>query len=227
MILTRTGPMHELDSQHDRQPEAGEPGGHPDGLAGVDRPVPSRLDAAYATGELLTDEYLVGKAKAGSTDAFEVLVGRHADRAYRVALRLTGDPHVAEDIAQDAFVSAWRGLAGFRGEAKFATWLQQIVLNAARQQGARRKVTSQLTGEERLASDQQPEALVQSRARDNALHDAIRVLPFDQQAALVLVQFEGLSYGEAAQVLGIKPSTVRGRIARARQALLVPLQEWR
>jgi RNA polymerase sigma-70 factor (ECF subfamily) len=205
----------------------GGPGALTGGLAGTDRPVSARVDAAFVTGEHLTDTYLVGRAKAGSTDAFEVLVGRHADRAYRVALRLTGVPHLAEDIAQEAFVSAWRGIGGFRGDASFSTWLSQIVVNGARQQGARRKPTSQLTGDEPLATDQQPEEVVQSRARDAALHDAVRALPFDQQTALVLVQFEGMSYEQASQVLNVKVSTVRGRIARARQSLLGSLQGWR
>lgn len=197
------------------------------GLAGTDRPVGANVDGAFLTGEHLDDAYLVKQAKAGSTDAFEVLVGRHADRAYRVALRLTGVPHLAEDIAQDAFVSAWRGIGAFRGEASFSTWLQQIVVNGARQQGRRRKVTAQLTGEEPLPSAEQPEEVVQSKARDNALHEAIRSLPFDQQTALVLVQFEGMSYEQAAQVLNVKVSTVRGRIARARKALLTSLHGWR
>lgn len=196
-------------------------------LDGAALPVGSRLDAGFSTGEHLSDGYLVSRAKAGSAEAFEVLVERYGDRVFRVAYRLIGDRSTAEDVAQDSLVSAWRAIGGFRGEAQFSTWLHQITVNAVRSYQSHRRFTDQLTGEEPLAPDEQPENLVESRTRDDALHQAMRSLPFDQHAPLVLVQFEGLSYEQTAEVLGLSTSTVRGRLARARQALLTSLEEWR
>lgn len=189
--------------------------------------MPADLDAAFADGGHLDDGYLVERARRGSTAAFELLVARHQQQVLRVASRLVGDPVTAEDVAQDALVSAWRALPGFRGDSSFATWLHRITTNAARQQLARRRPTVPLTGEEPLPAAQQTEDLVLDAARTRALRAAVRALPFEQRAALVLVQFEGLSYLEAAAALEVPEPTLRGRVARARRALLQQLRGWR
>src|ERR1700728_2340956 len=77
------------------------------------------------------DAYLVTRARDGYLDAYEILVRRHSAMAYRVALRLCGNHHDAQDIAQEALVSAWENLARFRGDASFSTWLYQIVTRRA------------------------------------------------------------------------------------------------
>jgi RNA polymerase sigma-70 factor (ECF subfamily) len=77
------------------------------------------------------DAYLVRRAQEGYLDAYEALVSRHAPRAYRVALRLLGNPYDVEDVTQDALIAAWQALPGFRGDASFATWLYRIVTTRA------------------------------------------------------------------------------------------------
>ena len=78
------------------------------------------------------DDFLVRRAQAGDADAFEALVVRHRDRVFRVALRLTGSPADAEDVAQEALVAAWQALPGFRGDSSVPSWLYRIVVNKAR-----------------------------------------------------------------------------------------------
>ena len=187
----------------------------------------SRLDPVTPDGGGLDDSYLIERAQRGSTEAFEVLVRRYRDRAYRVAFRLVGDRYAAEDIAQDALVAAWQALPEFRQEAAFGTWLHSIVLNRARNQLTRTRPTGPLPAELPAAPTQQPANVVQSSVRDHALRAAIRDLPFDLRAPLVLRQFEGCSYEQAAVILGVSVATVRGRIARARRALLTSMRDWR
>jgi RNA polymerase sigma-70 factor (ECF subfamily) len=191
---------------------------------GAERSRPQPVTAGVAG---LEDGWLIERAQRGSTEAFEVLVRRYRDRAYRVALRLVGDQYTAEDIAQDALVAAWRALPEFRRDAAFATWLHSIVLNRARNQLTRTHPTGTLPAELPTSPTQQPADVVQSSCRDHALHAAIRDLPFDLRAPLVLRQFEGRSYEQTAEILGVSISTVRGRIARARRALLMSMRDWR
>lgn len=189
--------------------------------------MPADLDAAFRDGRHLDDAYLVQRARTGSTAAFELLVARHRDQVLRLAHRLVGDHAAAEDVAQDALVSAWRALPSFRGEAAFGTWLHRITTNAARQHLGRRRPTVPLTGEEPVPTHEQTEDTVLATARTRALRAAVRDLPFDQRAALVLVQFEGLSYDEAARALEVPEPTLRGRVARARRSLVQTLRGWR
>jgi len=172
------------------------------------------------------DGYLVQRARDGYLDAFEELVGRHQGRAYALAVRMLEDPHEAQDAVQESFVDAWRGLAKFAGDAAFSTWLYRIVVNRClmtRRRWRPEPVESvpDVTRSDRL------EQQVENRARDEALHRGIQELPADMRAPLVLVTFSGFSYEEAAAILGLNTSTVRGRVARARKALLHHMGGWR
>lgn len=196
-------------------------------LSGVPEPVSTKLDAAFVDGSNLGDSYLVQLARRGSTEAFEVLVHRYRERLYRVALRMVGDVAAAEDVAQDALVSAWRALPNFRGEAEFSTWLHRIVLNSALNHVTRRRQHLELTGQEPIDPEGQPEYAVESRHRERALRVAISELPFDQRAPLVMHQFEGYTYEQTAEILQVSEATVRGRIYRARRALVESMRDWR
>lgn len=172
-----------------------------------------------------TDSELLSAHVAGDPDAFAVLVERHQDRLWSVALRTMRNPADAADALQDAYVSAFRRAASFRGEALVTTWLHRVVVNACldRIRASKLRSTEPWPDEGRgldlveLPSD----PLEQQEERSSVAH-ALGQLNPDQRAALVLVDMEGYSVEEAAGILGCAPGTIKSRCARGR-ARLVPL----
>jgi RNA polymerase sigma-70 factor, ECF subfamily len=179
---------------------------------------PDRIDAA-------ADGWLVDKARAGDADAYEVLVRRHRGRIYRIALRMLGDPHDAEDVAQDVVIQLWTALAGFTGASSFTTWLYRIVVNRCLNKTRRRRWTRPVLDDDPApAAGADDTVIAQQRMR--ATMEAIAALPPEQRAVIVLHQLEGLSYREVAAVVNISEDAVRGRLHRARMDLLHTLQGW-
>jgi RNA polymerase sigma-70 factor, ECF subfamily len=168
------------------------------------------------------DTELLRRHVAGDSEAFGELFRRHRDRLWAVALRTVCDPEEAADALQDAMVSAFRRAGDFRGESAVTTWLHRIVVNAALDRMRRR------TARPVPAADEQAfEALVAqdgdpARATDTRLDvdAALRFLPPQQRAALVVVDMLGFSVADAAVILDISPGTVKSRCARARARLL-------
>lgn len=174
------------------------------------------------------DAYLVARAQEGYLDAFAELVNRHAALAYRVALRIVGDHHDAEDVAQESMVAAWQNLPRFRAEARFTTWLYRIVTRRALNRIGRRTPANSLD----LLGDVPdpvpgPELLAQRDLAVDAVTDAIRALPPAQQIVVVLHHFEDLPYAEVAAITGSTVPAVRSHLFRARRTLGAALQEWR
>ena len=177
---------------------------------------------------------LVSLARAGDEGAFSDLVRAHADRAYAIALRMTGRPADAQDVVQDAMISAWQHLDGFSGQSSFATWLTRIVNN--RCHNLRRSTRPQEPLDDLDESwsgahvggewDGGPGDAVVARAKLAAAREAILDLPFDQRAALVLHTVAGLSHVESAKALGISPAAARVRVHRARATLVESLKDW-
>ena len=155
---------------------------------------------------------------AGSPEAFATLVRRHQDRLWAVALRTVRDPDDAADVLQDALVKAYRSAPGFRGEAAVTTWLHRIVVTTALDHLRRRRPVPS----EPLNLPDPVDAVGRS---DTAVdvHEALAALPPDQRAAIVLVDLQGFSVDEAAQVLGCPPGTVKSRCFRGRARLAVLL----
>jgi RNA polymerase sigma-70 factor, ECF subfamily len=176
------------------------------------------------------DAYLVARAKDGYIDAYELLVRRHSPVAYRVALRLTGNHHDAQDVAQEALIAAWENLPGFRGGSSFSTWLYQIVtrraLNKVRQGRASASASVELLPDAADPADD-PAVQAERNLAAGAVTGALCALPFPQRAAVVLHHFEGLSYAEVARVTGSTEPAVRSHLFRARRALSTRLEEWR
>lgn len=175
----------------------------------------------------MTDRELVEKAKQGDQEAFEQLVLSNQNKVYALALRLCGDREEAADLAQEAFVKAWQGLASFQGESSFATWVYRLTTNAAidhlrkkkRREEAARLVS--LDDEESGWAEPadwegDPQRLLERSERGRALAQAIGRLPDWQRRALVLRELSGLSYQEIGAALDIDLGTVKSRIARAR-----------
>ena len=193
--------------------------------AGGQADVEQRVDA---------DRALVAAAQAGDADAVEALVRRHQARIFNFALALTANGADAEDLAQETFIRAFRGLRRFRGESSFRNWLYRIAANAARTRRgdqARRapvweaRVEADALAERHLASpDPGVERTVMYR---QALDRALASLPGQLRAAVVLRDVEGLEYREIAAALGIPMGTVMSRIFRARRLLRPMLAELR
>jgi RNA polymerase sigma-70 factor (ECF subfamily) len=176
----------------------------------------------------ISDGYLVARARDGYLDAYEMLVQRHSVMAYRVALRLCGDHHDAEDIAQEALIAAWQNLDRFRADSSFSTWLYQIVTRRALNKVTRGRVAdpANLLDE---AADPGTETAAQAERNlaVDAVSDALVALPFPQRAVIVLHHFEGLSYAEVAEVTRSSVPAVRSHLFRARRTLGKNLEEWR
>lgn len=174
----------------------------------------------------LSDADLLARHVAGDPDAFGVIVRRHRDRLWAVALRTLGDREEAADAVQDALVSAYRAAHTFRGQSAVTTWLHRITVNAcldrARKAASRR--TAPLAEAERLDQLIEPHESAAAPAERGDLHrellQALSTLPPDQRAALVLVDMQGYPVAEAAEVLDVPVGTVKSRCARGRARLL-------
>ncbi len=170
------------------------------------------------------DTGLVRRCAAGDRAAFDLLVARHGGALHRFALRRCSTPRDAEDALQDGLLAAWRGAAGFRGDASARTWLFQVVLHACRRRGRRRAGEPDrhdpLESAEALASEEVgAEARVAARQEARALAEALAALPEEAREVLLLRDVEGLSGEEAAAVLGLGLPAMKSRLHRARLEL--------
>jgi RNA polymerase sigma-70 factor (ECF subfamily) len=169
---------------------------------------------------------------SGDTEAFGILFSRHRERLWAVAVRTLGDVDDAADALQDAMISAFRRAGSFRGDSAVTTWLHRIVVNACldllRRQAAR-PATSGLAAETMDAFALAAHGSAPGADSDTALDvtAALRTLPPDQRAALVLVDMLGYPVADAAEVLGISVGTVKSRCSRGRARLLPQLAHLR
>jgi RNA polymerase sigma-70 factor (ECF subfamily) len=174
------------------------------------------------------DTRLVAAAQAGSHAAFAALVGRHGSRVRGLLFRLCGDPVLTEDLAQEVFLRAYRGLAGFEARARLATWLHRIAVNLVLNHRARAPVVAALSdGGLELASAAPDDALGPTRAvlrRD--LGAAIAQLPQAYRRVVELHYARELGYAEIADALAMPLGTVKTNLRRAKAQLRGLLPEW-
>ena len=171
------------------------------------------------------DRWLVAKVRGGDVEAYEVLIRRHRDRIYRIALRMLGNRHDAEDVAQDVIIQLWTAVAGFTGAATFTTWLYRIVVNRCLNHQRRPHRIRPLTEADHPSAAGADDAVI-ARQRAQATLAAIGALPPELRVALVLCQLEGLSHREVATILKVSEPVVRGRLSRARRTLVTQLRDW-
>ncbi|CAB4833841.1 MAG: RNA polymerase sigma factor SigM [Actinobacteria bacterium] len=173
-----------------------------------------------ASDEARTDAQLLAAHVAGDKNAFGELVYRHRDRLWSVALRTTSDPEEAADALQDAFLSAFRRADQFRGEAAVTTWLHRIVVNACLDRLRRRTSRPAVSLPDDLGQTlADPGDQMSRRDTQLVIAAALANLPPDQRAAIVLVDVEGRSVQETAELLGCPTGTVKSRCSRGRARL--------
>ena len=174
------------------------------------------------------DAYLVRRAQEGYLDAYAELVDRYSGLAYRVALRVVGNHHDAEDVAQEALVAAWQQLPNFRAQSSFSTWLYRIVTHRALNRVQRQHPSNSLDVIGDVADAcAGPAVRLERDLMKDAVTDAIQALPPAQRITVVLHHLEGLSYAEVAAVTDSSVAAVRSHLFRARRTLGVALQQWR
>lgn len=180
------------------------------------------------------DLALARSAALGDREAFEEIVHRYGPGMLRYARRVLHDHGDAEEAVQDAFVAAWTSLEAFRGDSALRTWLFGLTSHKALDLARRRRpqpVDTDVVAERvpDLPADglTDPQAVAEAADLARALNRALAELPYRQRACWLLVEIEGLSQAEVAEVLGAGPDVVRGQLARARRALGARMASWR
>jgi RNA polymerase sigma-70 factor, ECF subfamily len=190
-------------------------------------------------GESVTDKQLVERVQQGDKKAFDLLVLKYQQRIINLVSRFVYNPSDAQDIAQEAFIKAYRALPNFRGDSAFYTWMYRIAVNTAKNHLAvksRRPLESaqdiddveQIEGDHTLRHSETPEYLLLRDEIQETILNSIEELPEDLKAAITLREVEGLSYEDIAVAMDCPIGTVRSRIFRAREAIdreLKPLLE--
>ena len=185
------------------------------------------------------DEDLVLRVQQGDKSAFDLLVIKYQHKIIQLVNRYVKDPSEAQDVAQEAFLKAYRALGNFRGDAAFYTWLYRIAINTAKNylvSRSRRSANYQVDIQDaevfenapQLQGMETPERLLLNQEIIDTIKAAIDKLPEDMRTAIMLREFEGMSYEEIAVAMDCPVGTVRSRIFRAREAIdnkLNPLLE--
>ncbi len=181
-------------------------------------------------GEQNTDQALVERVQSGDKKAFDLLVMKYQQRIMKVLSRYVRDPSEVQDLAQEAFIKAYRALPNFRGDSAFYTWLYRIAINTAKNfvvaQGRRppnddieASEAEQYDGESALKDYASPERETLRDEIRETVFKAIDELPEDLKTAITLRELEGMSYEEIAEAMDCPIGTVRSRIFRAREAI--------
>ena len=202
------------------------------GLERVTLPGAERVSAPVVVTQ--EERALVERARSGDQDAFALLVRMHQRQIYTLALRMLHDAEEASEATQEVFLAAWQGLRGFRGDARFATWLYRIAYNHCLKiaEQRRRDVAAHAELTAQSAREQSPaQALSASHARDaeqqmrERVRDEIENLPAKYRAVLVLRHLQELSYEEMADVMRVPIGTVKTQLFRARALLKERLED--
>lgn len=176
------------------------------------------------------DAALVARVQAGDRRAFDLLVRKYQHRVIALVSRYVGNHAECEDVAQEAFVRAWRAIGAFRGESAFYTWIYKISVNTAKNHLVamkRRPPTEDIAvedaefapGAERMHESATPERELMRQEIEQTVFAAVQALPDELRTAITLREVDGLSYEEIAEAMDCPIGTVRSRIFRAREAI--------
>jgi RNA polymerase sigma-70 factor (ECF subfamily) len=179
---------------------------------------------------LASDKKLVERVQKGDKGAFDLLVLKYQHKIVNLVMRYVRDPELALDIAQEAFIKAYRALPRFRGDSAFYTWMYRIAVNTAKNHLAaqrRRPMDVELDLQDpeqydlhaKLKETDTPEGVALSNELQETVERAIAALPEDLRTAIILRELEGMSYEEIAETMECPVGTVRSRIFRARDAI--------
>ena len=177
---------------------------------------------------IINESELVSQAQQGDRSAFGELVRHHRSGVINVVYRMCGDPQLAEDSAQEAFIRAWQKLPGYQPRSPFRNWLYRIATNVALDTLRRERDTVDVDKVQLSTRTQGPEDSFDQSERAELVREAVLALPPASRAVLVLREYEGLSYKQIAATLGIPIGTVMSRLNYARTQLaatLAPLVE--
>jgi RNA polymerase sigma-70 factor (ECF subfamily) len=187
-------------------------------------------------GDREVDQQLVERAQRGDKSAFELLVVKYQRKLIRLLSRFIRDPTEVEDVAQEAFIKAYRALPSFRGDSAFYTWLYRIGINTAKNylvaMGRRAPTVSEIESADSEGSEESgqvpdyntPENELMSRQIAETVNRAVEDLPEELRTAITLRELEGLSYEDIAAIMNCPIGTVRSRIFRAREAIAEKLR---
>jgi RNA polymerase sigma-70 factor (ECF subfamily) len=186
------------------------------------------------TGDDSSEHELIARARAGDQDAFAELVVLHGNRVFGALRRFGLDADEADEVAQEVFVRAWRGLARFQERSQFSTWLYRIAFNEAQRRLSRRspaRAEPEPDREDPIVSVQEspelgPEAQTLDAEFERTLERALDQLPADWRAAVVLRDVEGLSTHDAAEVVGVHEAAFKSRLHRGRMQLRALLEPY-
>ena len=176
------------------------------------------------------DRVLVNAAAVGERDAFEAIMLRYGPEMLRYAQNMLSDAGAAEEVTQDAFVAAWKGLDGFRGESSLRTWLFTLVSHKVVDHRRRRRASPTedwVFDSVRAPEVDEPEVRAGNAGFLAELDAALAALPERQRAAWLLNAVDGMTHIEIGRILTISPSAVRGHLTRARAALSERMMAWR
>ena len=188
------------------------------------------MEGLARMGEQRVDSELVERVQKGDKKAFDILVLKYQHKIVKLISRYIRDPSEVLDVAQEAFIKAYRALPNFRGDSAFYTWLYRIAINTAKNtlvaQNRRPPDgdidagnAEQYEGESRLKDYATPERIVLRDEIEKTVFEAIEQLPEDLRTAITLRELDGLSYEEIAEAMSCPVGTVRSRIFRAREAI--------
>ena len=181
-------------------------------------------------GERETDQLLVERVQKGDKRAFDLLVGKYQHKIVSLISRYVSDHAEALDVAQEAFIKAYKAIGRFRGDSAFYTWMYRIAINTAKNHlvsQSRRPPSSDVDAQDaeqfqvdtRLKDRGSPEHELLKEEIERTIHDAISELPDDLRVAITLREMDGMSYEDIATTMDCPIGTVRSRIFRAREAI--------